>query len=66
MKDESEVANLRVNIKNKNKQTKKTKIMASIPITSFQIEGEKGKVVTDFLFLGSDITTVGDCSHEIR
>ena len=40
--------------------------MASSPIIPWQIEGEKGKVVTDFLFLGSDITTVGDCSHEIR
>ena len=39
--------------------------MASGPITSWQIEGEKGKVVTDFLFLGSKVT-VGDCSHEIR
>ena len=40
--------------------------MASGPITSWQIEGEKGKVVTDFLFLGSKITPDGDCSHEIR
>ena len=66
MKDESEVANLRVNIKNKNKQTKKTKIMASIPITSFQIEGEKVEVGTDFFFLVSRITMDSDCSHEIR
>ena len=40
--------------------------MASSPITSWQIEGEKVEVVTDFLFLGSKITAVGDCSHEIR
>ena len=46
--------------------TEKTKIMASGPITSWQIEGEKVEVMTDFLFLGSKITTDGDCSHEIR
>ena len=40
--------------------------MASGPITSWQIEGEKVEVVTDFLFLGSEITADGDCSHEIR
>ena len=40
--------------------------MASGPITSWQIEGEKLEVVTDFLFLGSEITANGDCSHEIR
>ena len=40
--------------------------MASSPITSWQIEGEKVKVVTDFLFLGSKITTDGNCTHEIR
>ena len=40
--------------------------MASSPITSWQIEGEKVEVVTDFLFLGSKITVNGDCSHEIR
>ena len=59
MKEESERAGLKLNIK-------KTKIMASGPITSWQIEGEKVKVVTDFLFLGSKITADGDCSHEIR
>ena len=42
------------------------KIMVSGPITSWQIEGEKVEVVTDFLFLGSKITADGDCSHEIR
>ena len=44
----------------------KTKIMASGPIISWQIEGEKVEAVTDFLFLGSKITADGDCSHEIR
>ena len=45
---------------------KKTRIMASGPITSWQIEGEKVEAMTDFLFLGSKITADGDCSHEIR
>ena len=61
--EESERAGLRLNIK---KKKKKTKIMASDPITSWQIEGEKVEVVADFLFLGSKITVDGDCSHEIR
>ena len=55
----SERASLRLNIKN-------TKIMASIPIIAWQIEGEKVEVVTDFLFLGSKISADVDCSHEIR
>ena len=59
VKEESEKAGLKLN-------TEKTKIMASGPITSWQIEGEKVEVVTDFLFLGSKITADGDCSHEIR
>ena len=59
VKEESERADFRLNIK-------KIKIMASGPITAWQIEGEKVKVVTDFLFLGSKITASGDCSHEIR
>ena len=59
VKEESERAGLRVNIK-------KTKIMACGPITAWQMEGEKVKVVTDFLFLGSKTTTDGDCSHEFR
>ena len=59
VKEESERADLRLNIK-------KTEIMASSPHTSWQIEGEKVEVVTDFLFLGSKITADGDCSHEIR
>ena len=59
VKEESERTSLRLN-------TKKTKIMACSPITSWQVEGEKVEVVTDFLFLGSKITADGDCSHEIR
>ena len=47
-------------------QHSKTKIMASSPITSWQIEGEKVEAVTDFIFLGSKITEDGDCSHEIK
>ena len=58
VKEESERASLKLNIK-------KSKIMASCPITSWHIEGEKVEVVTDFLFLGSKITADGDCSHEI-
>ena len=46
--------------------TQKTKIMASGPITSWQIKGEKVETVTDFIFSGSKITTAGDCSHEIK
>ena len=63
VKGESERAGLKLNIKKRKK--KKTKIMASSPITSWQIEG-KVEIVTDFLFLGSKITVHGDCSHEIR
>ena len=59
VKEESEKASLKLNIK-------KTKIMTSSPITSWQIEGEKVEAVTDFLFLGSKITVAGDCGHEIR
>ena len=59
VKEESERASLKLNIK-------KTKIMASGPITSWQKEGEKVEVVTDFLFLDSKITVAGDCSHEIK
>ena len=44
----------------------KTKIMASGPITSWQIDGETGEIVADFIFLGSKITADGDCSHEIK
>ena len=59
VKEESETAGLKLNIKN-------TKIMASSPITSWQIEGEKVEVVADFLFWGSKITAGGDCIHGIR
>ena len=59
MKEESEKAGLKLNIQ-------KTKIMASGPITSGQIDGETVETVTDFIFLGSKITADGDCSHEIK
>ena len=61
VKKKSERAGLRLNIKHTH-----TKIMASSPITTWQIEGEKVKVVTDFLFLGPKITVDGDRSREIR
>ena len=59
VKEESEKAGLKLNIQ-------KTKIMESDPITSWQIDGETMETVTDFIFLGSRITTDGDCSHEIK
>ena len=59
VKEESEKDGLKLNIQ-------KTKIMASGPITSWQIEGETMETVTDFIFLGSQITADGDCSHEIK
>ena len=59
VKEESEKASLKLNIQ-------KTKIMASSPITSWQIDGETMETVTDFTFLGSKITANGDCSHEIK
>ena len=59
VKEESEKFGLKLNIQ-------KTKIMASGPITSFQIDGETVETVTDFIFLGSKITEDGDCSHEIK
>ena len=59
VKEESEKAGLKLNIQ-------KTKIMASGPIISWQIDGETMETVTDFLFLGSRITADGDCSHEIK
>ena len=59
VKEESEKASLKLS-------TQKTKIMAAGPITSWQIEGEKVKAVTDSIFLGSKITADGDCSHEIK
>ena len=59
VKEESEKAGLKLN-------TQKTNIMASHPITSWQIERETIDTVTDFIFLGSKITADGDCSHEIK
>ena len=59
VKEESEKVGLKLNIQ-------KTKIMASCPITSWQIDGETVETMSDFIFLGSKITTDGDCSHEIK
>ena len=59
VKEESEKVGLKLNIQ-------KTKIMASGPITSWQIDGETGEAVRDFIFPGSKITADGDCSHEIK
>ena len=59
VKEDSEKAGLKLNIQ-------KTKIMASVPITSWQIDGEALERVTDFIFLDPEITADGDCSHEIK
>ena len=59
MKEESEKVGLKLNIQ-------KMKIMASSPITSWEIDGETVETVADFIFLGSKITADGDCSHEIK
>ena len=59
VKEESEKVPLKLNIQ-------KTKIMASSPITSWQIDGETVETVTDFFFLGSKITADGECNHEIK
>ena len=59
VKEESEKVGLKLNIQ-------KTKIMASSPITSWQIDGETLEIVADFIFLDSKITVDGDCSHEIK
>ena len=59
VKEASEKADLKLTIQ-------KTKIMASVPVTSWQIDGETIETVTDFIFLGSKITADGDCSHEIK
>ena len=59
VKEESEKVGLKLNIQ-------KTKIMASYPITSWQIDGETMETVADFIFWGSKITADGDCSHEIK
>ena len=59
VKEESEKVGLKLNIQ-------KTKIMASGPATTWQIDGETMETVTDFIFLGSKITAAGDCSHEMK
>ena len=59
VKEESEKVGLKLNIQ-------KTKIMASGPITSWEVDGETEETVSDFMFLGSKITADGDCSHEIK
>ena len=59
VKEESEKRGLKLNIQ-------KTKIMASGPITSWQVDGERKETVTDFIFLGSKITADSDCSHKIK
>ena len=59
LKEEGKKVGLKLNIQ-------KTKIMASVPITSWQIGGETVETVTDFIFLGSKVTADGDCSHEIK
>ena len=59
VKEESEKVGLKLNIQ-------KTKIMASSPITPWQIDGKAVETVTDFIFLGSKITADGDCNHEIK
>ena len=59
VKEESEKVHLKLNIQ-------KTKIMASCPVTSWQIDGETVETVTDLILLGSKITADGDCSHEIK
>ena len=59
VKEESEKVGLKLNIQ-------KTKIMASGPITSWKIDGETVETVSDFIFLGSKITTDGDCNHEVK
>ena len=59
VKEESEKVGLKLNVQ-------ETKIMASRPITSWQIDGQTMEMVTDFIFEGSKITADGDCSHEIR
>jgi len=69
---EKELKNLLMKVKEESEKVglkpiiQKTKIMASSPITSWQIDGDTMETVTDFIFLGSKITVDGDCSHEIK
>ena len=70
-KNDEELKNLLMKVKEVQKAVLKpniqrTKIMASIPITSWQIDGKKVGTVTDFIFLGSKITADGDCSHKLK
>ena len=71
-KSEEELKNFLMRVKEKSEKAglkltfQRTKIMASSPITSWQIDGGKMETVTDFIFLGSKITVNGDCSHEIK
>ena len=72
MAESEELKNLLMKVKEKSEKVclklniQKAKIMASNPITSWQIDGETMETVTDFIFLGSKITADGDCSHEIK
>ena len=67
VKEESEKVGLKLNIqKTKIKKKKQMKIMASGPITSWEVDGETVETVSNFIFLGSKITADGDCSHEIK
>ena len=72
MAESKELKSLLMKVKEENEKVvlkfsiQKTKIMASSPITSWQIGGETTEIVTDFIFLGSKITADGDCSHEIK
>ena len=72
MAESEELKSLLMNVKEQSEKVglklciQKTKIMASIPITSWQINGETVETVTDFIFLGSKITAAGDCSHKIK
>ena len=71
-KSKEELKSLLMKVEEKNEKPglkfniQKTKIMASGPITSWQIDGEKMEIVTDFIFMGCQITAVGDCGHEIK
>ena len=65
-KSEEELKSLLMKVKVIKLNIQKKKIMASGPITSWEIDGETGETVSDFIFLGSKITSDGDCSHEIK
>ena len=63
---EEELKSLLMKVKEESENIQKTKIMASGPITSWEIDGETVETVTAFIFMGSKITADGDCSHEIK